>query len=158
MAGKGRLTEEELGAWRAFVTMQHRLERHLVMHLQREFGLSDSDFEILVNLSEAPKGRMRAYELGKATHWEKTRLSHHLTRMQKRGLIRREESTGRYPDIVLTDTGRAAIKASAPANAERVRELFVDVLGPKRLAAFREASEDVIAAIEEHLAKSCTLE
>ncbi|MFV9634233.1 MarR family winged helix-turn-helix transcriptional regulator [Mycobacterium neumannii] len=158
MAGKGRLTEEELGAWRAFVTMRHRLERHLVMHLQREFGLSDSDFEILVNLSEAPKGRMRAYELGRATHWEKTRLSHHLSRMQKRGLIRREESTGRYPDIVLTDTGRAAINASAPANAARVRELFIDVLGPKRLAAFREASEDVIAAIEDHLANDCTLE
>ncbi|KUI45386.1 MarR family transcriptional regulator [Mycobacterium sp. IS-1590] len=158
MAGRGRLTEEELGAWRAFVTMRHLLERHLVMHLQREFGLSDSDFEILVNLSQAPKGRMRAYELGRATHWEKTRMSHHLSRMEKRGLIRREGSTGRYPDIVLTDAGRAAIKASAPANAARVRELFIDVLGPKRLTALREASEDVIAAIEDHLAQDCTLE
>ena len=157
MAGKGRLSREELGAWRAFVTMHHRLERHLVAHLQREFGLSDSDFEILVNLSEAPKGRMRAYELGRATDWEKTRLSHHLRRMENRGMIRREDSGARYPDIVLTETGRDAIKASAPANAARVRALFIDVLGPKRLAAFREASEDVSAAIEEHLATDCTL-
>nr|WP_228768693.1 MarR family transcriptional regulator [Mycolicibacterium malmesburyense]CRL68729.1 MarR family transcriptional regulator [Mycolicibacterium malmesburyense] len=154
----GRLTEEELEAWRAFVAMRHLLERHLVMHLQREFGLSDSDFEILVNLSEAPKGRMRAYELGKATHWEKTRLSHHLSRMEKRGLVRREESAGRYPDIVLTKIGRDAIKNSAPANAARVRELFVDVLGPKRLAALREISEDVLAAIEHHVAEDCTLD
>lgn len=158
MADKGRLTEEELGAWRAFVTMHHSLERHLVMHLQREFGLSDSDFEILVNLSDAPKGRMRAYELGRATQWEKTRLSHHLSRMEKRGLIRREKSGARYPDIVLTDTGREAIKASAPSNAARVRELFIDVLGSRRLAELREASEDVIAAIEKHLAEDCTLE
>lgn len=158
MADKGRLTEEELGAWRAFVTMHHSLERHLVMHLQREFGLSDSDFEILVNLSDAPKGRMRAYELGRATQWEKTRLSHHLSRMEKRGLIRREKSGARYPDILLTDTGREAIKASAPSNAARVRELFIDVLGSRRLAELREASEDVIAAIEKHLAEDCTLE
>lgn len=157
MAGKGRLSQEELDAWRAFVAMRHGLERHLVAHLQREFGLSDSDFEILVNLSEAPKGRMRAYELGRATHWEKTRLSHHLRRMEKRGMIRREDSGARYPDIVLTETGRDAIKVSAHANAARVRELFIDVLGPKRLAALREVSEDVIAAIEEHLATDCTL-
>lgn len=158
MADKGRLTDDELTAWRAFVSMRHRLERHLVSHLQRDFGLSDSDFEILVNLSEAPKGRLRAYELGRATHWEKTRLSHHLSRMEKRGLIRREESAARYPDIVLTKAGRDAIKASAPANAARVRELFVDVLGPERLAALREASEDVLAAIDDHLATECTLD
>src|ERR1700754_3905494 len=137
--------------------MHHLLERHLVLHLQREFGLSDSDFEILVNLSEAPTGRMRAYELGQATLWEKSRMSHHLGRMEKRGLIRREESGARYPDIVLTDAGRDAIKASAPANAARVRELFVDVLGPDRLEAMRAMSDDVIGAIEEHRRAECPL-
>ena len=115
-----------------------------------EFGLSGSDFEILVNLSEAPDGRMRAYELGRATLWEKSRLSHHLRRMEKRGLVSREVPAGsdaRYPQIVLTNTGRAAIESSAPANAARVRRLFIDVLGPERLAVFREASDDVIAAV-----------
>src|SRR5262249_25667898 len=100
--------------------MRQMLERHLTQHLLREFGLSDSDYEVLVNLSEAPTGRMRAYELGQATQWEKSRMSHHLGRMEKRGLIRREDSGARYPDIVLTDAGLDAIKASAPANAARV--------------------------------------
>jgi DNA-binding MarR family transcriptional regulator len=131
---------------------RHLLERHLVQHLQREFGLSDSDFEVLVNLSEAPGGRMRAYELGQATLWEKSRLSHHLSRMEKRGLVRREHSETRYPDVVLTEQGRAAIEASAPANAARVRELFIDVVGPERLALLHELSDDVIAAIEAHMA------
>ncbi len=151
------LSDEELTAWRAFVEMQHTLERHLALHLQREFGLSDSDFEILVNLSEAPKGGMRAYELARATHWEKSRLSHHLRRMEKRGLIRREDSQARYPDIVLTRAGRDAIKAAAPPNAARVRKLFVDVLGPDRMAVLRELSYDVLAAVEEHEATDCTL-
>ena len=149
------LDGDELAAWRSFVEMRHLLERHLVRHLQREFGLSDSDFEILVNLSEAPGGRMRAFELGKATQWEKSRMSHHLSRMEKRGLVRRETSDVRYPDVVLTEEGRAAIASSAPANAARVRELFVDVVGPERLAVLRAASDDVIAAIEAHLRDDC---
>ena len=76
------------------------LETHLERHLQREFGLSESDFEILVNLSESETGRMRAFELAEATQWEKSRMSHHLTRMEKRGLIRKEACDARYPEIV----------------------------------------------------------
>jgi DNA-binding MarR family transcriptional regulator len=151
-----RLDDDELAAWRSFVEMRHLLERHLVWHLQREFGLSESDFEVLVNLSEAPGGRLRAFELGRATQWEKSRMSHHLGRMEKRGLVRREDSDGRYPDVVLTDTGRAGIEASAPANAARVRELFVDVLGPERLAAMKEASDDILAALGRHLGEDCS--
>ena len=119
MADGTQLNDDELAAWRSFVEMHHRLERHLARRLQREFGLSDSDFEVLVNLSEAPGYRMRAFELGQATRWKKSRLSHHLSRMEKRGLVRREvmdRSDARYPDVVLTDAGRNAIESSAPAN------------------------------------------
>jgi DNA-binding MarR family transcriptional regulator len=161
MVNEAPLTRAEQAAWRSFVEMRHLLERHLVRHLQREFELSDSDFEVLVNLSEAPDGRMRAFELANATQWEKSRMSHHLSRMEKRGLVRRESSEGpvaRYQDVVLTDAGRAAIEASAPANAARVREFFIDVVGPERLAVLREASDDVVAAIEEHLRDECSLE
>lgn len=158
MADEPWLSVEEQETWRAFTEMRHILERHLERHLQREFGLSDPDFEVLVNLSEAPKGRMRAFELGEATQWEKSRMSHHLSRMEKRGLIRRKASGARYPDIVLTKAGRDAIEASAPANAARVRKFFIDVLGPGRLAMLREASEEVLAAIEEHQQVDCALE
>ncbi len=154
MADKQGLDDDEQAAWRSFVEMHHLLERHLARSLQREFDLSGSDYEVLVNLSESPQGRMRAYELGRATMWEKSRLSHHLSRMEKRGLVRREVDPGgdaRFPSVVLTPDGRAAIEAAAPANAARVRELFVDVLGKKRLALFREASDDILAAVEEQL-------
>jgi DNA-binding MarR family transcriptional regulator len=145
------LDDDQLSAWRSFVDMHHHLERHLVKHLQRDFGLSDSDFEVLVNLSEAPGGRLRAFELGRATQWEKSRMSHHLSRMEKRGLVQREASDARYPDVVLTDAGRAAIAASAPANAARVRELFAEVVGPERLAVIKAASDDVLAALDRHV-------
>lgn len=151
------LTSDEQRTWRAYIAMQQELGRHLHQHMQREFELSDSDFEILVNLSEADGARMRAFELGEATQWEKSRLSHHLSRMVARGLIRREPADGRYPVLVLTDAGRAALEACAPANAARVRELFIDVVGSDRLAVLREIADDVVAAVQAHRRTDCTL-
>jgi DNA-binding MarR family transcriptional regulator len=130
--------------------MRRVLETHLSRHMQSECGLSPSDFEILVNLSETETGRMRAADLGRSTQWEKSRMSHHLSRMEKRGLIRREEGEARYPDIVLTDAGQEAIRTCAPANAARVRELFVEVIGPDRLKILNKAFNDVIAAVRDH--------
>jgi DNA-binding MarR family transcriptional regulator len=135
--------------------MHKTLQTHMARHLQREFGISESDFEILVNLSESETGRMRAYELGEATQWEKSRMSHHLTRMEKRGLIRKEACEARYPEIVLTDEGLAAIKACAPAHAARVREFFVDVFGKERLSTLGEAADEVVVAIDKHQRTDC---
>jgi DNA-binding MarR family transcriptional regulator len=157
VANEWWLDDDQQKAWRSYVLMRRTLETHLTRHLQREFGLSESDFEILVNLSESQTGRMRAFELVEATQWEKSRMSHHLSRMEKRGLIRREDCDARYPQIALTDAGRAAITACAPANAARVRELFIDVVGPCRLTTLREASDDVVAAIEEHQKTGCPI-
>lgn len=152
------LDDDEQKAWRSFLLMIRTLETHLERHLQREFGLSKSDFEILVNLSESETGRMRAQQLGKATQWEKSRISHHLSRMEKRGLIRKEACDSRYPEIVLTDEGLAAIKACAPAHAARVRAFLVDVLGTDRMIALGEASDEVIEAIERHCRTDCPAE
>ncbi|WP_414672912.1 MarR family winged helix-turn-helix transcriptional regulator [Kribbella sp.] len=155
MANEPWLDDDEQKAWRSYLLMRRTLETHLTRHLQREYGLSESDFEILVNLSESETGRMRAFELGQATQWEKSRMSHHLSRMEKRGLIRKEACDARYPEIVLTDAGLEAIKACAPAHAARVRELFVDVLGPERMTVLGEASDDVLATIEKHEKTNC---
>lgn len=152
------LDDDEQKAWRSFLLMKRTLETHLERHLQREFGLSKSDFEILVNLSESESGRMRAFELGRATQWEKSRLSHHLTRMEKRGLVRKEACDARYPEIAITEEGLTAIKESAPAQAARVREFFVDVFGPERLAMLGEVSDEIVAKVERHCATDCPLE
>ncbi|MEV5966593.1 MarR family winged helix-turn-helix transcriptional regulator [Kribbella sp. NPDC051952] len=149
------LDEDEQQAWRSYLLMNRTLETHLERHLQREFGLSKSDFEILVNLSESESGRMRAFELGRATQWEKSRMSHHLSRMEKRGLIRKESCQARYPEIAITEEGMAAIKACAPAHAARVREFFVDIFGPDRLAVLGEVSDDIVAKIGQHCATDC---
>jgi DNA-binding MarR family transcriptional regulator len=152
------LDDDEQKAWRSYLLMHRTLKAHLERHLQREFGLSGSDFEILVNLSESESGRMRAFELGRATQWEKSRLSHHLTRMEKRGLIRKEACDSRYPEIVITEEGLAAIKESAPAQAALVRQFFVDVFGPDRLVVLGDVSDEIVDTIGKHCDADCALE
>ncbi|MDT3396407.1 MarR family winged helix-turn-helix transcriptional regulator [Streptomyces sp. B1866] len=146
------LNETEQRAWRAYLAMSKRLATHLSRDLQREFDLSPQDYEILVCLSEAPGRRMRAVELGRATEWEKSRLSHQLSRMERRGMVSREPVPGvRYPEVVLTDRGLAAITEAAPRHAAAVRAAFLDALGPERLDRFAEACSAIarrVGAVE----------
>ncbi|HEV3226401.1 MAG TPA: MarR family transcriptional regulator [Acidimicrobiales bacterium] len=145
------LDDGEQRAWRGLLSAQRELRSRTTRRLQRETGLSESDYEVLVNLSEAPSGRLRAYELGRATKWEKSRLSHHLTRMADRGLVAREScpTDNRGAFIVITKAGRAAITDAAPLHVDHVRELFVDALTPAQLDALADATESILAHLAE---------
>ena len=140
------LDEREARAWRGYARMQAQLSARLHRSLQRRTGLSLSDYEVLVHLSEAPDGHLRSFQLSAALQWEKSRLSHHLTRMEARGLVSREEcsSDGRGAFVVLTAAGRAAIEAAAPTHVADVRETFIDVLTPAQLDALAEIAETVL--------------
>src|SRR3954451_5802561 len=145
------LDEREMRAWRQFVTMQGELRARLARHLQRDSGLSEADYEVLVKLSEAPCGRQRVFELGRATQWEKSRLSHHLTRMEQRGLVAREscptDSRGAF--VVLTEAGRRAIEDAAPRHVEHVRQWFVDALTPEQLDALAVMADAILDRLAE---------
>ncbi len=143
------LDEREARAWRGYNRMRVQLSARLNRRLLRGAGLSLADYEVLVNLSEASDGRLRAFQLGDALQWEKSRLSHHLTRMQRRGLVQREgcSTDGRGAFVVLTDAGRAAIDRAAPEHVQDVRRAFVDVLSPAQLDALDEISQAVLARL-----------
>ncbi|WP_030187415.1 MarR family winged helix-turn-helix transcriptional regulator [Streptomyces sp. NRRL S-813] len=127
------LTEHELSAWRTSIRMMELLRTRIEQQLQASSGLSNADYTVLSVLSEAPEGRLRAYELSQETGWEKSRLHHQLTRMLKRDLIARERCGSRGIDVVLTEKGLAAIKEAAPGHAQEVRRLFIDRLTPEEL-------------------------
>jgi DNA-binding MarR family transcriptional regulator len=120
-------------------------------------GLSHADYAVLVELSEAPEGCLRAFQLGRALRWEKSRLSHHLKRMEARGLVCREDCAedGRGSEVALTADGRAAIEAAAPAHVEDVRRLMIDQLTPEQLEVLAAASESVLAALGQEDDGSC---
>jgi DNA-binding MarR family transcriptional regulator len=145
------LTDDEQRDWRRFIAMQSRLMAQMAAHMQVEGGLSTPDYEVLAHLSEAPGGRMRSTDLIACTCWEKSRLSHHLTRMEKRGLITRELRADdlRYSDVLITPEGRAAIEAAAPMHVAHVRAWFIDALTPAELATFAALCDKVTARLDE---------
>lgn len=124
------LTPDEQATWRTWLEVAARLPVVLGRDLQQRSQLSLADFDVLVPLSEHEEGRLRFAALAEVLQWERSRLSHHVGRMQRRGLVDREEclDDARGAFVVLTDQGRAAIEQSAPDHAALVRSLVFDRL------------------------------
>ena len=139
------LTDEEQQAWRATVHLSQLLLRQLDRDLTA-FGLNGRDYEILVELSEAPDQRMRMTDLADATSQSRSRLSHQISRMEKRGLVRRDDCEGdkRGTFAVLTAGGFEAIERVAPYHVENVRRHFIDQLTPHQLEEIRSAFQPVV--------------
>lgn len=129
------LTSEEQQAWRGLIHLTDQLRTVLGRQLQDEHAISLADYEVLGRLHDAPGRRLRARDLGASLGWEQSRLSHQLTRMQRRGLAEREEceSDRCGATFHLTPTGRAAIEQAAPGQVDAVRTLIFDALFPQQV-------------------------
>src|SRR3954454_11240580 len=130
MAKARWLEDRQQRAWQGYRRVNQELFAVLEQHLARESGLSGADYRVLVPLSEAPGGLLRARDLGSEIGWDRSRLSHHLSRMEKRGLVTREECAedARGLMVRLTKSGRRAIEEAAPGHVETVRRYFFDQL------------------------------
>jgi len=144
------LDDQEQRAWRGYLAMQARLQAQLNRQLQADSGMSLADFDVLVALTDRPEVQMRVLELAEALQWEKSRLSHHLARMERRGLIERrdcpEDARGAF--VLLTDAGRAAIERAAPAHVDTVRTLVFDGLDPAQVETLADIAEGVLDRID----------
>jgi DNA-binding MarR family transcriptional regulator len=151
MDGVRWLDEREAAAWRGLQTMQMQLNATLARELAADSELSYPDYMVLVALTDQPDGRRRPFELGHDLGWEKSRLSHHVSRMVARGLVVRDSCPGdqRGSFVVVSDKGRAAITAAAPGHVAAVRRYVIDRLTPAQLDALAEISASVMAALGE---------
>lgn len=140
------LDAHEDRAWRGYRRMRRLLDLELARELMRDAGLSEPDYDVLSDLSEAPEQRLRVSELADRMLWSRSRPSHHLSRMQQRGLVMREEhpSDGRGAVVVLTPEGRRAIEEAAPGHVAAVRKHLIDLLTPDELAALAAFSHRVV--------------
>ena len=145
------LNDDEQRAWRGLLQMTSRLDARLNRELQHTSGLSLADYDVLVLLTEAPDGRLRVFELAEDLQWEQSRVSHHLARMQRRGLVAREECTTdrRGAFVVLTDAGRDAIEKAAPGHVDLVRRLVFDGLSEEEVAALESFVGRVLSRLAE---------
>jgi DNA-binding MarR family transcriptional regulator len=135
MAKPRWLDERQQHVWQAYLHLNQHLYAVLEQELVRDSGLSGPDYKVLHPLSQAPDGLLRARELCTEIGWDRSRLSHHVSRMEKRGLVTREECAedGRGLMVRLTGAGRKAIEAAAPNHVENVQRYFFDLLSKEEL-------------------------
>lgn len=139
------LSADQQRAWRHWIALGTALPAVLNRQLQDDSGLSLSDYDVLVALSETPGGRLRVSDLAEALHWERSRLSHHVRRMAGRNLVDREEceDDGRGSWVVVTGHGRDAIGRAAPGHAALVKDLVFDDLTTEELAVLEKVLDGV---------------
>ncbi|MET9226237.1 MarR family winged helix-turn-helix transcriptional regulator [Lentzea sp. NPDC003310] len=159
MAGEARdqrwLDDEQARAWLAFMRVQLRLAYEMNRQLQADSGLSLSDYDVLNALSQAPAGCLQVTSLAATIGWERSRLSHHVKRMSRRGLVTCDlaPSDRRVTEVTLTVEGRHTLAAAAPGHVALVRRLFFDGLPEESLPQISGALE----AIYENILANGTL-
>ena len=138
-------TAEQLSIWRDFIETTSRLQTRLTARLQTDAALSPGDYAVLLSLSEADGRRQRPSDLAATISWERSRLSHHLARMERRGLIRREDcaTDTRGAEVSMTEEGAQAFRRATLPHLRAIHELFVDALTPQQFAAVAEITESL---------------
>jgi len=142
-------TREQLRIWRDYIETSQALRTRLGSRLMSESSLSTGDYQVLLALTEEPQHTLRSAELAAVIEWERSRLSHHLGRMEKRRLIQRVPCADDVHgvDVTATASGREAFRAGSVPHLRAVRELFVDALTPQQLANL----DDISVALGRHL-------
>jgi DNA-binding MarR family transcriptional regulator len=145
------LSDPEQHMWRGWLKLNAELAARLQRELQDDAGLSMPDFDVLVHLTDAPDGRVRVTDLARLLHWERSRVSHHVTRMERRGLVERAECAddGRGAFVAITPAGRAAIEQAAPGHVRAVRGLMFDALSSEDVVQLGSAIDKVLARLDD---------
>jgi DNA-binding MarR family transcriptional regulator len=145
MAEAHTLEPGEWEFWDTWMRAQRLLTRELERGLQRD-----------VTLWQAAGREMRVGELSESLDWDKSRVSHQLTRMENRGFVKRTQygADGRRAGIGLTAEGRRAAQSAVLVHAGNIRRYFLDSLTPEQAAVIRAWSEQVIDRIEPRCGES----
>ncbi|MGE8284125.1 MAG: MarR family winged helix-turn-helix transcriptional regulator [Stenotrophomonas lactitubi] len=143
------ITPDQWAAWRGFRRMAEITSGRIVHDITRSTGLSSADFVVLMELSKAKDRCRRQRELLDYLEWDKTRLSHQLTRMAGRGLIERDTDSDNVVVIRMTAEGRAQLGAARPVHVTSVRQNFLDHLSADDLAALQQITDKLHAALQD---------
>jgi DNA-binding MarR family transcriptional regulator len=143
------MTSSELATWRSLLDTTAELRSILGARLLQESGLSPADYQVLLALRESDGRRLRSSELAASIDWERSRLSHHLGRMERRGLIRRDDcaTDSRGAEVSLTDDGAAAFRGATAPHMRAIKTHFADALTPEQF----EALADILQTLQHHL-------
>lgn len=148
MATEARwLNDDEQALWRLILAGMRKIDRVIDDTLQACSDLSSSEFSVLVSLSEAEDQALRLRDLCAGLGWDRSRTSHQITRMERRGLVTKRKSEGDARGVIvsLTDEGMRRLRSAAPEHVESVRRVVFDHMTPQQHAQLKTFMEQVIA-------------
>lgn len=148
MATEARwLNDEEQALWRLILAGMRKIDRVIDETLLAGSDLSSSEFSVLVSLSEADGQCLRLRDLCAGLNWDRSRTSHQITRMERRGLVTKRKSEGDARGVVvsLTDEGMRRLRSAAPEHVESVRRVVFDHMEPEQYAHLKAFMEGVMA-------------
>ena len=127
------LSAEEQNTWRAYLDATRLLLQALDRQLTRDAGISFTDFELLVVLSEAPQRQLRMRELADAVTTTRSGVTRAISRLVDTGWVRRVECEDdkRGTLAELTDAGAEKLAAASPGHVAEVRRNMFDLLSPR---------------------------
>ena len=142
------LDQDEQHLWRLLLAASKKVDNALDERLQETASMSAPEFSILVVLSEAPERTMRLRELCTELQWDRSRASHQVTRMEKRGLVSKKVCPGDARGVLvsITDEGFARLESAVPDHVETVRRLIFDRLTGDQASVLQTWLENVIEA------------
>lgn len=129
------LNSADMSLWQSWKLATTAVHDRVVEEISAATGLSEPDFGVLTRVTEIGGGSLRQNELAASMGWHRARLSHHLTRMEQRGLLVRAPS-GDGVLVTLTETGRTLARTARPIHAAAVRRHLVDRLPADSRAEF----------------------
>ena len=124
------LDDAEQHAWRQLAAVVLKLPSELEAQLQRDAGMSHFEYWVIALLSEAPERTRRMSQLASQANASLSRLSHVVSRLERRGWVTRRPcpDDARATLAVLTDAGWEQVVAAAPGHVATVRRLVFDGL------------------------------
>ena len=145
------LTPKEQRAWRAYIAATFLVEDAIDRQLQQDAGMPHLYYSILANLSETPERRLRMTDLAERTKITRSRLTYAVSRLEKDGLITRENCRWdkRSSFAVLTDEGMEVLERTAPGHVENVRSLLFDHLTEEQVGQLEEICTGIVQRLQE---------
>ncbi|MBB6406739.1 MarR family winged helix-turn-helix transcriptional regulator [Arthrobacter sp. AZCC_0090] len=145
------LNADERRAWLALLSINTLLPAALDTQLQAAGKLSLFDYNVLAMLSEADGRFLPMSELAARTSASLSRLSHVVTKLQRRGWVEREAHPGdaRVTVAHLTDAGMDTIVSLAPGHVDAVRALMLDAMTDDDVADLARIGEKIVARLDD---------
>jgi DNA-binding MarR family transcriptional regulator len=129
------LTPREVRLWNAWELFTEAVSSRISHEVAQATGLSGADYRVLSCLVDRGHGQLRQRELATALDWDKSRISHQLTRMQERNLLKRTKTAERGSNVAITTAGRTALETARPVHAHSVRRYLIERLTPAQVTA-----------------------